>query len=32
MELVREVKDDFGKDYIEEEDGTFIELSEFKEI
>lgn len=32
MELIREVKDEFGKDYIKQEDGTFIELSEFKGI
>jgi len=31
MELIREVKDEFGKDYIEEEDGTLIELSTLKE-
>ncbi|MBE0427235.1 MAG: hypothetical protein IBX72_11410 [Nitrospirae bacterium] len=32
LQLIREVKDEFGKDYIEEEDGTLTEIPKFREI
>lgn len=32
LEVVREVKDQFGKDYIEDEDGTLTEIPKFREI